>query len=208
MQLPPFCKANHSRVSRREPPSARRNRGHRLRLGRMDVGKHRKTNGREKCQCGPGGSSCAHVCRQIPSVAPMPPEHGRSLRKSAPGCRDSDIQKGGWATFPGMTTRPRHRPSLRQVIDADAVALVSAGDRFGRLRTSCRLRTLAPGRASLSPSRANWSARSFRAWPAWPLHPVPAHAMLRQRRVEPLPQVDVLDRLLVGGAPAVALPLR
>src|SRR6267142_6788741 len=39
------------------------------------------------------------------------------------------------------------------------------------------------------------------------LHPMPAHAMLRQRRIEPLPQIDILDRFLVGGAPAVALPL-
>ena len=35
--------------------------------------------------------------------------------------------------------RPRHRPGVRQVIDADAVALNSVGDRSNRLRTSCRL---------------------------------------------------------------------
>src|SRR5712691_2276149 len=38
-------------------------------------------------------------------------------------------------------------------------------------------------------------------------HPVPAHVVLLEGRVEPLPQIDVLDRLAVGGAPAVALPL-
>src|SRR6202790_2446157 len=37
--------------------------------------------------------------------------------------------------------------------------------------------------------------------------PVPAHLMVRDRRIEPLPEVDVLDRLVVGGAPAVAFPL-
>src|SRR5665647_436866 len=38
------------------------------------------------------------------------------------------------------------------------------------------------------------------------LDPVPAHLMRLQRGVEALPQFDVLDRLLVGGAPAVPLP--
>src|SRR5471030_1593727 len=38
------------------------------------------------------------------------------------------------------------------------------------------------------------------------LDPVPAHLVLVQRRVQPLPQIDVLDRLLVRGAPAVPLP--
>src|SRR5262245_16993291 len=37
--------------------------------------------------------------------------------------------------------------------------------------------------------------------------PMPTHPMLRQRGIEPLPEIDVLRRLLVGGAPAVALPL-
>src|SRR3954471_457569 len=39
------------------------------------------------------------------------------------------------------------------------------------------------------------------------LDPMPAHAMLRQSCIEPLPEIDILDRFLVGGAPAVALPL-
>ena len=38
------------------------------------------------------------------------------------------------------------------------------------------------------------------------LDPVPAHLMLVQRGVQPLPEVDILDRLLVGGPPAVPLP--
>src|SRR6202171_2428360 len=38
------------------------------------------------------------------------------------------------------------------------------------------------------------------------LDPMPAHLMLVQRCVEALPQVDVLDRLFVRGAPAVLLP--
>src|SRR6185312_576443 len=38
------------------------------------------------------------------------------------------------------------------------------------------------------------------------LDPVPAHLMRFQRGIEPLPQFDILDRLLVGGAPAVFLP--
>src|SRR5438874_2030997 len=38
-------------------------------------------------------------------------------------------------------------------------------------------------------------------------NPVPAHVVALERGVEPLPQVDILDRLLVGCAPAVALPI-
>src|SRR5258708_8170902 len=37
-------------------------------------------------------------------------------------------------------------------------------------------------------------------------HPVPMHLVMLQGRVEPLPEIDVLDRFLVGGAPAVTLP--
>src|SRR5579872_2808001 len=39
------------------------------------------------------------------------------------------------------------------------------------------------------------------------LDPAPMHLVSVQRLVEALPQVDVLDRLLVGGAPAVLLPI-
>src|SRR5262249_30494492 len=39
-----------------------------------------------------------------------------------------------------------------------------------------------------------------------PAHPVPTHRMRDERCVEPLPEIDVLDWLLVGGAPAVGLP--
>src|SRR5262245_10484865 len=38
------------------------------------------------------------------------------------------------------------------------------------------------------------------------LHPMPFDVMGLECLVEPLPEIDVLDRLLVGGAPAVALP--
>src|SRR5437764_651268 len=38
------------------------------------------------------------------------------------------------------------------------------------------------------------------------LDPVPAHLVRLQRLIEALPQLDILDRLLVRGAPAVALP--
>ena len=38
------------------------------------------------------------------------------------------------------------------------------------------------------------------------LDPVPVDLVALRRRVEPAPEVLVLDRLLVGGAPAVALP--
>ena len=39
-----------------------------------------------------------------------------------------------------------------------------------------------------------------------PLDPLPMNRMARLRRVQPLPQVGILDRLLVGGSPAVPLP--
>src|SRR5262249_30072778 len=37
--------------------------------------------------------------------------------------------------------------------------------------------------------------------------PVPAHVVALERGFEPLPEIDILDRFLVSGAPAVALPL-
>ena len=57
-----------------------------------------------------------------------------------------------------------------------------------------------------SPRRASWSARSFISWPAWPLTQCQCTSWRCERGVEPLPEVDVLHRLLVGGLPAVALP--
>src|SRR5258705_3191470 len=39
------------------------------------------------------------------------------------------------------------------------------------------------------------------------LHPVPVDAMSRDQRVELLPQVDVLDGLLVGRAPVAPFPV-
>src|SRR6266496_2310982 len=38
-------------------------------------------------------------------------------------------------------------------------------------------------------------------------HPVPLYLMFGRELVELLPQVDILDGLLVGGAPAPALPV-
>ena len=38
------------------------------------------------------------------------------------------------------------------------------------------------------------------------LDPVPADLVAMERRIEPLPEFDVLHRLLVGGLPAIALP--
>jgi hypothetical protein len=40
------------------------------------------------------------------------------------------------------------------------------------------------------------------------LHPVPADLVLAERGIEALPEIDILHRLLVGGAPAVLLPFR
>src|SRR5882724_6642904 len=39
-----------------------------------------------------------------------------------------------------------------------------------------------------------------------PLHPAPVDLMAQARGVEPLPEVVVLHRLLVGGQPAAPLP--
>src|SRR5262245_29744656 len=38
-------------------------------------------------------------------------------------------------------------------------------------------------------------------------HPMPAHSMTCQERIEPLPEIYVPDQLPIGGAPAVVLPL-
>src|SRR2546423_2356325 len=37
-------------------------------------------------------------------------------------------------------------------------------------------------------------------------HPMPMHFVALERGVEALPQVDIADRLLIGGGPAVAFP--
>ena len=60
---------------------------------------------------------------------------------------------------------------------------------------------------SAIPARASASARSFSGWPAWPRTQMPLDSMRRQRGLEPLPQIDILHRLLVGGLPAARLPL-
>ena len=54
------------------------------------------------------------------------------------------------------------------------------------------------------PSRASSSARSFSAGRHGPCTQCQSTSCAPSARVEPLPQIDVLDRLLVGGVPAVA----
>src|ERR1700761_4664925 len=44
--------------------------------------------------------------------------------------------------------------------------------------------------------------------PRMSAHPVPLYLMLAESGLEPLPEIDILDRLLVRGAPAVAFPVR
>ena len=39
-------------------------------------------------------------------------------------------------------------------------------------------------------------------------HPVPFDPVRRGGRLQPLPQIDILHRLFVGGAPAASLPRR
>src|SRR5262249_47910942 len=56
------------------------------------------------------------------------------------------------------------------------------------------------------PIRESVCALVFRM-PGMAAHPVPLYLMLGRDPVELLPQVDVLDRLLVGGAPAAAPPV-
>ena len=63
------------------------------------------------------------------------------------------------------------------------------------------------GRNGAMPSRASSSARSFISSPAWPLTQRQSISWRSLRLVEAPPEVVVLDRLLVGGAPAVALPV-
>ena len=60
-------------------------------------------------------------------------------------------------------------------------------------------------RNGFMPSRASSSARSFSVCPACPA-PMEAHLVPFPQGVEALPQLGVLDRLLVGGLPAVLLP--
>ena len=68
-----------------------------------------------------------------------------------------------------------------------------------------RVRRRVQRASSAMPSRASSSARSFGRG----RHGRAPSASARcgaPRRVEPLPELDILHRLLVGGAPAVALP--
>src|SRR5205823_12783817 len=51
-------------------------------------------------------------------------------------------------------------------------------------------------------SRDHRDLHSFPTRRSSDLHPVPFHIVQGRQLVEPLPQVDILHRLLVGGAPA------
>ena len=96
------------------------------------------------------------------------------------------------------TEVPRHaRPCGNRVVCAEV---------SGYSRDSATEQRSCFSRISAMPSRASSSARSFRSWPAWPLTQCQVTSWRAERRIEPLPQVDVLHRLLVGGAPAVPLP--
>ena len=117
-------------------------------------------------------------------------------------------RRGEEAQYRGRARQVRHL--RRQTL------LAQAASRFPVIRSSLRAfrdavvtstssRQRAGARAT-RPSRASWSARSFMAWPAWPLTQCQRTSCWPERGVEPLPQIDVLDRLLVGGAPAVLLP--
>ena len=91
--------------------------------------------------------------------------------------------------------------------DAPGKCDISGGAGAARRRsslTSSSSRLCAPARAAINPSRASSSARSFMAWPAWPFTQCQWTVWCCERGIEPLPQIDVLHRLLVGGAPAVA----
>ena len=55
-------------------------------------------------------------------------------------------------------------------------------------------------------SQASASARSFSAWPPWPFTQCHSIAVRRRRVEQLLPQLGILDRLPVGGPPAVAAP--
>ena len=79
-----------------------RNRHHRLQLGRMDVGKHREANGRAKDELCPRRGSCPHVRQQVPRGSRRRAADGRVQEGQLMDAGDSYIQKGGWATFPGM----------------------------------------------------------------------------------------------------------
>src|SRR5262245_58466398 len=106
--------------------------------------------------------------------------------------------------------------------------LRASATRYGEIREAAPLRLMRATRCSTPRGRADSIVRGFRpeararlraplvhqpvgalvqGVPGMAAHPMPAHAVSRHGRLEPLPEIDVLDRLLVGGAPAVALPL-
>ena len=107
-----------------------------------------------------------------------------------------DLRAGGRQGSPstGASADPRRcsRPEAGR-------ASVSLAGSFGRARFVFFLN-------GFMPSRASWSARSLASVPAWPRTQCHLTSWRVGGRVEPLPEVDVLDRLPVGGLPAVPLP--
>src|SRR5262245_65971247 len=115
-----------------------------------------------------------------------------------------------FCTSGSIVSRGQHRPGRTNnrcvepnvpLENPPATAAVSA-DRRGASVTAGPRRAPSMPRGA-SPHRRNRLARQ----PVGPLvdvvtavaaHPVPAHAVLRQRRIEPLPLIVIPDRLLVG----------
>ena len=63
-----------------------------------------------------------------------------------------------------------------------------------------------PQLSSAMRARAIASARSFSGWPEWPRTHSQVDDVPGRRGIEPLPKIDILDRLLVGGQPVPPLP--
>ena len=80
--------------------------------------------------------------------------------------------------------------------------------RRSRCRPSPSAADLAAGEPAAFRSRRApaASARSFSRWPLWPFTQLQWIWCGARGGVEALPQLDILHRLLVGGAPAVLLP--
>ena len=93
-----------------------------------------------------------------------------------------------------------------------ALLLGERADARRRRRRSIRRPSFAPATVRLSArcasaaAQASASARSFSGWPAWPLTQCQSTWCGLGRVEQLLPQLGILDRLPVGGPPAVAAP--
>ncbi len=124
--------------------------------------------------------------------------HGRTL---TPLFHDRRQRRGAPDQPRGKTRRQR----LRRGYDPGAVVIFSSPLR-GRRKTlvNCTLQ-------SLTLERRHALAGQFIGPLVFgvarvALHPVPGDVMRREGRIQPLPQLHILHRLLVGGFPAIALP--